>query len=794
MFATLHRTIRTLRRAPGFVAVATLSLAVGIGLSTATFAFVDSALNPKIPLADIDRLFVQHLRLGDQRHPPSILEQVNALAALPGVERATVMATSITGNGISVDGAEKYAYVSRTTPDFFATLGVVPTLGRLPSEEETRQQSAVLVTADVWHLFFPKRDSLAGAVITIADRDYSVIGVLPIGVERIVQGGIFIPAISTVELQNLRWPMIIAKLRRGTDSLAIQAQLAAVAANFTAAYTHPPTPAYELRLKGIRPKQWSIRDNELALLMVGIALGILMIACTNVSALALARGLTRRRDFALRIALGSSRAAIGGEVLFEVLIIALFGTALGFLFAIALVGVLMHLVPEDLQWAGYFIPVLNPRVFAMSTLSLIAGIAVAGGVPAWRASRANPSASLKDNAGTTTGRARSEFKFLVMAELAVAMALLMLASLVTLSTRNLMRYDFGFDARSLVAATIQFPGRRDSLPPERKEQLVMASIERLKSLPGVASVSYSDNERLDGDVVTSDATREAQPLRMRNGYFETGPNFFATTGIRLLAGRDITESDRTRGAVVLTQQTAALLFPHGDAVGRMVKLGGERSAQGWLPVVGVARDIHLDLSPNTGGNADTALFAMSPAHRFGYTRLVVRPTHVDPALNVEIAKLLRAELPPRVYASVTPFVDIERLMQMQKFFDQVFTFLGTAALLLAAAGLFSVLSYTVGQRLREFAVRQALGASPRDVLALVMRGAFELALGGTAFGALLSFWASAGVSASLFGVKNTDPVSLVVAEGTLLIVTMLASLLPAIRAMRSDPTEVLRAT
>ncbi len=134
------------------------------------------------------------------------------------------------------------------------------------------------------------------------------------------------------------------------------------------------------------------------------------------------------------------------------------------------------------------------------------------------------------------------------------------------------------------------------------------------------------------------------------------------------------------------------------------------------------------------------------------------------------------------------------MIRRQRFYDRVFTFLSAASVLLAAAGLFSVMSYTVGRRLREFAVRQALGASPREVLRLVLRGAFELALGGTAFGALLSFWASAGVSTVLFGVKNTDPISLIIAELTLLVVTMLAAIVPAVRAMRADPVEVLRAT
>ena len=178
-------------------------------------------------------------------------------------------------------------------------------------------------------------------------------------------------------------------------------------------------------MQGLRPKPPNLRDNELALLLVGIAIGVLAISCTNVSALALARGLARRRDYALRVALGASRLAIGGMVLSEVALLGVLGAVLGFMLAMALIGSVTHMVPEDLTLRGFFIPALTPRVFAMTTVALLVGVLVAGGIPAWRASRSNPSDPLKDNAGTTTGRARRRFKILVIGELSIAMALLM---------------------------------------------------------------------------------------------------------------------------------------------------------------------------------------------------------------------------------------------------------------------------------------------------------------------------------------------------------------------------------
>ena len=592
--------------------------------------------------------------------------------------------------------------------------------------------------------------------------------------------------------------MVVVRLTAATDSIAVRSQLATIASNFTALYAAAPAPPYQLQLRGLRPKPPNLRDNELALLLVGIAIGILAISCTNVSALALARGLARRRDYALRVALGASRLAIGGMVLSEVALLGLLGAVLGLMLAMALIGTVTHMVPEDLTWRGFFIPALTPRVFAMTTAALLAGILVAGGIPAWRASRANPSDPLKDNAGTTTGRARAEFKILVIGELSIAMALLMLASLLTLSTRNLVNYDFGFDARSLVSALVAFPGGRDSLATDRKEAALQASVSAVTGMNGVASVATEGPGRLDDNRVISDLGRGVEPLMLRRGYVEAGPHYFATIGALYLSGRDFEAGDRARGAVILSNRAGKLLFPHGEALGRMVKLGGERSTRAWLPVIGIARDIKINLSPDADATVDTTIYATTPDRSPDYSVLIIRPAGCRaPTLNVEIgADNYMGGLPRTLSPEGSA---IRRELRLDRSTAAVLRSrcsrsLVRRSVMLLAAGLFSVMSYTVGRRLREFAVRQALGAAPSEILHLVLRGAFELALGGTAFGALLSFWASAGVSTVLFGVKNTDPVSLIIAEGTLLAVTMLASLLPAVRAMRADPVEVLRAT
>jgi hypothetical protein len=173
-------------------------------------------------------------------------------------------------------------------------------------------------------------------------------------------------------------------------------------------------------------------------------------------------------------------------------------------------------------------------------------------------------------------------------------------------------------------------------------------------MPGVAAVSTYDWRRYDDEHVMSDVSREVEPIRLKRGYVEAGPGFFATLGTPLLAGRDFSEGDRDRGAIILSKRAAALLFPHGDAIGRMVKLGGERSTRPWLPVIGIARDIKFDYTPDPNATADTAVYATTPGRLFDYSDLLVRPTRENPALSVSILRAMRDGLPPRAFTQVAP--------------------------------------------------------------------------------------------------------------------------------------------
>jgi len=805
MVATLRRTFRALKRSPVYFATATMSLAVGLGLCTATFLFIDSIRNPHLPYADVDRLFFAELRLGNQRTPPSLAELQRSMIALPALEGVATKAAA--RQSVSVHGRSQYLLVIRTTPGFFGLIGIAPRLGRLPNAEEARTQRAAMVTQTIWHDAFGDAKEIGDARMLIGDQSYAIVGVLPRGADLSFNGDVFLPFASDAALETLTQrstpgqldyigsSVVVVKLRPHVKPASLDAQLATIAAGFTSRHVASGTGVapYALQLRSVRPR--SADTGAFGLLMLLIGVGVLAIAATNVAALSLARGLTRKRDYALRIALGASRGAIAGEVFAEIGVISAIGAAGGMVIAPALIGALTHIVPAEFAARWYAVPEFSARLFGFSAAALVAAISIAGAAPAWRASRVNPADPLKDGAGTTTGRSKQEFRVLVIGELAVSMVLLMLASLMTLSVHNIASYEFGYDARHLLRATAYLPFSKDTTDRPARVQARRASLDRVRAVDGVVSAATMSGVSVPDWEMTSEATRPGdQPMHIEVAT-NVSPAFFATLGIPISAGRDFLEGDGQQGgAVILSNRAANQLFPRGAAVGRMVKFGGEHSRR-WMPVVGVVRDVEMWFRNPDGREPDPPVYVSMEQRNFDGWAIAIRPRSDDPKLAIALQATLRDALPPGGSSRVSSWVEnFETQIRFATFFARLFGFIASTAMLLGAAGLFSVLSYAVSQRMREFAVRSALGATQRDLLKVVLQYALEMSLAGTAIGALLSFWASAGVSGYLFGVKNTDPRSLVLAELLLLAVTMAASLVPAYRATRADPVDVLRSS
>jgi predicted permease len=789
---SLARTFRSLRRSPGFVAIAALSLGTALGLSTAVFAFMDAMTHPASPYGHVDRL--RYLFVGGRSKLwPSRAEMEGAWHQLSGV--AQLATATWTYQDVEAGESVEHVDVAYTRPGLFELLELRPRLGRLPAAGDAALDNVAVVSDELWRRKFSNNRVLAGAKVSIADHQYTVVGVLPPRA-TLGYGGpdVWIP---DPQPEQSGAGTTFLRLKPGVTDQDLAPQLKAITRRWTQLYNGPPPDRpFSAWTAQIRPDPLELKDFHRA--MIGAAFCVLLIACANVAALMLARGMVRRRDYALRLALGAGRWEVAREVMAEVSALALVGCVAGAVVATWVVGLMTRSTPEEMRWLGFVQPQWSVRVFGLSALCVFASVGLAGAFPAWRASRTDPAGPLKEGSGGTTGRAGTRFRWLVIAELALAMTLMVGTTLMVKSAVKMARYDFGYDARGLLSAQVLF-WWRDSLPPGERERRFNDALVRVRALPGVRDAALISSCSADHDVVVTDRTVEGGPqalLPLGHGCTNTSPGFFSTLGIPITEGRDFSEGDEVAGAAVLDAKTAKRLFPHERAVGRLLKMGDLRSSKPWMPIVGVVRDQELGFNhfPEMGPDSGSVVYVSLPKATRPTGDIIIRPAPGAKEVPVEVSRALKATLPPHSWSRIDSWVSsYEQDLRAEKFLSLIFLLLGVASLGLGAAGLFSVISYIASQRMREFAVRIALGATRDNVLRLVMRDALVMALGGTGIGAGFGMWAAFLLWDKMWGVYPVDAAALVVSEAILIGVTLASCLAPAMRAMRADPVEVLRA-
>ncbi len=586
------------------------------------------------------------------------------------------------------------------------------------------------------------------------------------------------------------------RLRPGVTPQAVQSQLNAIMLRLTHAYLGPNDHPFAASLVSLRPDPATLRPYHTAL--IGAAVCVLIIACANVAALMLARGTVRSRDYALRLAIGASRGDIAREVVFEVAALAVIGSIAGAIFAAWGGGLITRAMPMDMHGYGFPPPQWSVRVLAMSAAAVLISIAVAGGFPAWRASRTDPAGTLKDSSGGNTGRSHTRFRWLVTAELALSMTLLVGASLMLKSERNMAQYDFGIDTKNLANAEVYLSNLGRKTPASEFARDWRAALEGIRAVPGVEAATMVSKCVFDHFVITTDRTIEGGAAATMPRCTAVSTDYLRTFGYLVVEGRDFSGGDvQGNGAVILDQRTAKKLFPHESAVGRTVKMGDLKSPKPWMTVVGVVRDKELAFRAYLEAGADTSemIFVSAPdssrdPHSF--------PFRIAPGaknVRVLVSRALAGTLPKSTFTRVGPWAEgYESSLKEERFLSLLFSLLGAASLALGAAGLFSVVSYIANQRMREFAVRVALGATRENLAGLVLREAVVMVLGGTAVGAGLGMKAGFLIWDKMYGVYPVDAGALIAAEVTLMLATMIACLLPALRATRADPVSVMRAT
>jgi predicted permease len=801
------RVLRSLRRSPGFVAIATLSMGVALGISTSVFAVMDAMTHPTPPFRDVERLYSLDFMVRIAAPPPLDTLLANT-ARLEGLERLDSWRPG-QGSMAVINGRVAAVEFASVSPATFDVLGVRPRIGRLLTSADFDNRSVAVVSDMLWRRDFANRWRIGDATLQMGDISYKIVGVLPSGTDRSIRADVFIPAAPGEQM-----PSQLVRLKPGVAMAEFQPRLRTMNERLTKEYSGPKDRGIGAYIRTLQPDPLAMKDFHRA--MIGAAVCILLIACANVAALMLARGLSKKRDYALRLALGAQPSELGREVILEISILALAGCVAGVLVTSWFVGLIGRAMPPEMEWQGFVQPQWSWRVLAMSMTAVIVSIAVAGGFPAWIAARTDPAGPLKEGASSTTGRTQTKFRWLVIAELAIAMTLLMSTSLMQKSVRLMQRYDFGYPVERLMQVGVGAPWRNDSTTIEEAERRRQQALETLRGIPGVEAVMLgvpsTCNYRVTGMV--SDRTAQGGPSasftsagNRGGGCRSVGPRFFETYGLRLVAGRDFEPGDlQGSGVAVLEEGAARMLFRDENPIGRTVKLGDINSPNPWLTVVGVARNHRLtfDPHPELGEDSVATMYMVTgpqpSTNRAGQPRgslnmnFVVRVAGDRDKAQLAILNALAPLTPSTGRSFAIPLNQyFDRQLKVEEFLGLIFTLLGLASLLLGAAGLYSVISYVAGQRMREFAVRIALGATKQNVAKLVMREAFLMAIGGTAVGAGFGMWAAFLLWDRMWGVYPVDAQALIIAESVLILTTMAACLVPALKATRSDPLEVMRA-
>ena len=763
-------------------------LGLAIGITTAMFTVVDALILRPVPFRDPERLAQMYMgtdRGGRTVVAPAVLNAWRTSPAFEAAESANPSLSLVeTGAGITTRPS------ARITSGLLPMLGVRPIRGRLFDTGDGRAgtEDRVLISEDLWRTLLDSDPAVIGRRIVVDTQPMTIVGVLP--------GEFRFPAWNTVIWTPIDYaapPSSLAKeLPRSYVRLAAHVpQPDALRAATEAAHAADGTTA---KLKAIAYPMAGLRvdpyyERAIPLLGGGVLL-VFLVLCANVSSLLLARLTARGREFGMCAALGASRARLLREAAIESGLIGLFGAILGVTLAWILVALTRSYLPE-----AFLLRTLNPvnidvRALGVATTAGLLATVCAGLLPALIGTRARAASSLRDveRSGTESRAARALTRTLLIVEVALACTLLVGATLLVRSFGNLSRQDRAIDVDGVLSAQVGVPA---DVFATREATAVMAATlaDAMRSLPGVQQVAWSYGTPPDGGAFSwgdwQPDTPGAPPVSLMVESYHVGPDFFDLYRIPLLKGRTFNAADDA-SQVIVGERLAAALWPGDEPVGRSFTYGKET-----LHVIGVVRETHF---PALDARLDRPEFyrpfARGVSERYAALNIRCDDTCPDPAVIRH--RLIAVHPAIRVY-DVAP---VERAYLESLARPRAAAALGFAcaaiAILAAAGGLFSILSYAVGRRRREFGIRTALGASPRRIRRLVMRDAIGVAVTGVAVGAAGAWALSRSLSALQYGVSVADPMSWVVVLSSIAATTLAAAWRPARQAMRVDPASLLR--
>jgi len=795
--------IRMLAKNPGFAVIAVVTMALGIGANTALFSVVNGVLLKSLPFKEPERLvfaFETNAKLPSPTIPASTLnyrdwKEQNHVFESMGARKQIVV--SLTG----VEQPERLLG-EKVTSDYFSTLGVEPIAGRTFFDEEDKPGGAkvALLSYAFWQRRFGGSSDVLGRTIMLNGSPTTVVGIMPNDYRPNIELWLPLAIQYNGADRDLHEIYVIGRLAPGTTRQQAQVEMSAIAARLVEQYPDLNTgwgvslvPVHDAIVQNIRP----------ALLILFGAVGfVLLIACSNVANLLLARAAAREREIAIRIAMGAGRLRLVRQILTESILVSMVGGALGVLIAMWGTSALISLNPQGIPRANEIS--VDPRVLAFALAASILSGVLFGFVPALQASKQNLNEVLKEAGKSLMGNARGQRvrNALVVVEVALALILLVGAGLLIRGFSRLQQVDPGFNHQSVLSFQLSLP---DANYPKHQQQTAFQKdiLARFSALPGVISAASISQAPLDSVGPRYIFWAEGRPLPTPSeapiaSFRVISPDYFQTLKIPLVAGREFTEADNvdSQAVTIVNENFAKNMWPGEDPIGKRMTVGVPLAAEKveWSTIVGVVGNVkHTALNGESGMQMYQCVYQaefQSPARSMTY----LLRTSVNPGSLTEAARSAVASVDSNVPMSNVKTMDQVVYDSVSPFRFNMFLLLlfAAVALALTVIGVYGVMNYAVTQRTREIGIRMALGANPGQVRSLIMRQGLTLSAVGLGIGIAGCFGVTRLLSSLLYGISATDTTTFAAVALLLAVVASVACYIPARRATKVDPLVALR--
>jgi predicted permease len=796
---------------PGFTLIAVITLALGIGANTAIFSIVNGLLLNPLPYRNADRLAIiwTHSPGANVAQDWPSPGQFSSLKSENSVFEQLALAH---GSNIILTGnaePERLGAV-RASSAVFSLLGAQAMLGRvfLPEEDTPDKTLTVILSHSLWQRRFGGDPNVLGQTLTINGRGYNVVGVMPpdfaLGHEvmptvgGVSQADLFLPLPLSVERMNNHGDEnynVLARLKPGATIVQAQTELNLAVRRLEQQFPnrYPPSRRFSFSIRPLLEQ--AVGDVRLALYVLLGAVGcVLLIACANVANLLLARAATREREIAVRTAIGAGRWRVVRQLLTESVLLSTVGGALGLLLAVWGLALLRWLNPGDvprLEAIG-----IDNRVLAFTTaVAMLTGV-LFGLAPALRSSSVNLCETIKEGGRSLVGGHHRLRDLLVVAEIALSLVLLIGAGLLIRSFTRVQQVEPGFEPQNVLSMRMALVGQAYA-EEARRVNFYQQLWERIRRLPGVEAAGGVSELPLAGGIGWGNITIEGYDASSGQSVIQAdgrsaSVGYFETMKISLIRGRFFAEQDtkESQPVVIVDENMARTYWPNADPIGKRLKFGGANSQNPWMTVVGVVANVkHYALDTDSR----VALYTPHLQSGAGSLSIAVRTTADPLSIAAAVTRESRA-LDPNL-----PLYDVKTMQQWlseslarRRFAMLMLGLFAGVAMLLAAVGIYGVMSYTVAQRTREIGIRVALGAQTRDVLRLIVRQGMSLTGIGVVLGLVAAIVSTRMMASLLFGVRATDPLTFVAIALSLALVALVACWIPARRASKVDPMIALR--